>query len=823
MRIVSIRVLHGPNLYSHLPSLRVGVDLEAWAGKDPRQVPGFLDRLLGLAPAPRDHPGAAGRPDEPATRLREAATVDAALEHAALGLCHAAGVGADFARVVSAGAPSRREVIVGGYTNKTVGRFLMRAAAELVDALADARPFPFEKTLAGARRLLADTDLDPMTRSVVDAAGRRGIPWCRLEERNLVQLGQGKHRRFVRGAESDLTRSLAVDVARDWLLTAEMLEEASIPAPAGEVVRTVAGAVAAVADLAPPLVVKPLGGGGGRGVSLDLATAADVAGAFPRALEHSPAVLIEEYFPGRTYRVVVVNGKVVAAAERAPGGGPARDVTGEVHPEVALLCARAARVLGLDVCGLDLVTPDLARPLPGERAGILGVIPAPDLRPHHLPGPGRLRDLGAAVVEMLYPSGAAARVPTVAVTGTNGKTTVTRMIGHVLGAAGRVVGMTTTEGVVIDGACVLRGDTTGSLSARMVLSDPKVEAAVLETARGGIVRRGLGYDWCDVGVLTNIQADHLGQDGIKTLDDLLRIKGLVAERVREGGTLVLNADDERLARLPQSPRLAGVSRRVVYFALSADNPVVRRHVAAGGAACVLEDGWLVELAGTARRRVVREVAIPVTLGGAARFQTANALAAAAACLALGSSPDQIAAALGHFQGGRHNPGRMNVYEVGKGYVVLDYGHNPGALEALCGLAASWTDRRVTGIFSAPGDRTEELSEQVGRLAARGFDRLIIREGEDRRNRPAGEMAALLARVVREEAPEKECRIILDECEALAAALEDMEDGEVIVLCYDKYTEPSLEVLRRFGARPATSLAPRRPASRPTPAPQDSLV
>jgi UDP-N-acetylmuramyl tripeptide synthase/D-alanine-D-alanine ligase-like ATP-grasp enzyme len=793
MRIVNTRLFPGPNLHSARPALRVGIEVGSSAGGASQEVPGFLDRLLDRLPGLRQHPCSGGRPDD-------------VLEQVVLALCRAAGVGADFVRVVPA-APGRRDILLG-YDNRTVGRHLVQTAVDLVNAVAEGRPFPLDETLAEARRLVAGTELDPVTRAVVDAAERRGIPWSRVSDEGLVQLGQGKYRRLVRAAESDLTRSLAVGITRDKALTKSLLEQAAIPVPDGTVVRTAADAVEALLeDFKPPLVVKPLHGNQGRGLALGVTTPAAMSDAFARAAAISPAVLVEEQFAGREYQVLVVNGRVVAAAECVPAGGPARDVTDEVHPEVGRVCERAARVLGLDVCGFDLIAPDLAHPLPAARAGIIGVKAAPDLRLQQHPGTGRARDVGAAILDMLYPPGTPAHVPIVAVTGTNGKTTVTRMIGHVVTAAGRSAGVTTTDGITLAGARVVAGDTTGSSSARLVLSDPRVEVAVLETARGGIVRRGLGYDWSDVAVLTNIQADHLGQDGVQTLDDLLHIKALVAERVREGGTLVLNADDERLARLPQSPRLAGVHRRVVYFALSPDNPVVRRHVAAGGTACVLEQGWLVELAGDSRRRVVPEAAILVTLGGAARFQTANALAATAACLALGLAPEQIAAGLAHFQGDGHNPGRTNLYEVGRGYVVVDYGHNPGAVAALCDLAASWSDRRVTGIFSAPGDRIAELSEQVARLAARGFDRLIVREDEDCRGRQPGEMAALLARVVRQEAPEKECRIILNECEALQTALQELEDGEVVVLFYDKDPEPALEVLRRFGARPASTLRP----------------
>src|SRR5678810_388044 len=239
-------------------------------------------------------------------------------------------------------------------------------------------------------------------------------------------------------------------------------------------------------------------------------------------------------------------------------GATAQDVTDKVHPSIAKLCGRAARLIGLDVCGVDLVIPDIGTPI--TSGGVIEVNACPGLRMHHYPSAGMPRDVGQAVVDSIYPPGAPSRVPIISITGTNGKTTVTRMIGYVLGKTNLCVGMTTTDGIYVGGEQVVEGDTTGPQSAQVVLSDPAVEVAVLETARGGIIRRGLGYDWSDIGVMTNISDDHVGQDGIKSVEDVLFIKSLVAERVKEGGTLVLNADDEHLARLMENDRVNKVPK-----------------------------------------------------------------------------------------------------------------------------------------------------------------------------------------------------------------------------------------------------------------------
>ncbi|HWW76288.1 MAG TPA: Mur ligase family protein, partial [Pyrinomonadaceae bacterium] len=485
-------------------------------------------------------------------------------------------------------------------------------------------------------------------------------------------------------------------------------------------------------------------------------------------------------------------------------GGVARDVTDEVHPSVKLMCERAARAVGLDICGVDLVLEDIAAPFERGRGGVIELNASPGLRMHHFPSEGRPRDVGAKIVERLFPAGDG-RVPLISITGTNGKTTVTRMIGHVLAHTGLCVGVTTTDGIWVGGRQVAKGDTTGPHSARAVLSDPTVEAAVLETARGGIVRRGLGYDWSDVGLLTNIQPDHFGQDGIEDLEDILWIKSLVAERVRDGGTLVLNADDEQLARLAEVPRVRADLKRVVYFSLHADHVLVRKHLDAGGTALFARDGWVVEATGQEQARVLRLSDVPLTLGGTADFQVANVLAAAAACRAQGVEREAVAAALASFHSGSDNPGRVNIFRTASGgHVMLDYGHNPEAFAAICQTAARWKGRRVTGIVGVPGDRSDALVEQAGRIAARGFERLVVKEDTDLRGRRPGEVAELLRRAINDETPWRECRVVQSEEEALRRELQELKPGDVVVMFYDKM-EPLLPVLAEFGAEPVEGI------------------
>ncbi|HEV3468201.1 MAG TPA: cyanophycin synthetase [Pyrinomonadaceae bacterium] len=875
MRVELIRTLAGPNVYTHRRALLMRLDLEDLTDRETREFEGFNDRLLARLPGLAGHHCSRGYAGGFVERLREGTYFGHAVEHVALELTELAGVGVNHGKTRAAERRGLYNVVVE-YRAEAATRFLLGEAVALVAALLKGEPFPLEERLGEARRLVARTELGPSTRAIVEAAGRRGIPWSRVGTGSIVQLGWGRHRRLVRAATSDLTSSVAVEIASDKDLTKRLLEEAAIPVPRGRVVRSEGEALEAFAELGGAVVVKPLDGRQGFGVSLNLSTREEVAGAFRIAREFSESVLVEELIRGRNYRVLVVAGKVVAASERlpchvrgdgrrtvaelielanqnplrgdghekpltkikvddivlahlaragwslgrvpAPGqtvflresinlstGGTARDVTDAVHESVRRACERAARAVGLDICGVDLVAEDISAPLAAGAGAIIELNASPGLRMHQHPSEGEPRDAGRAIVRMLYPAGDG-RVPVVAVTGTNGKTTVTRMIAHVLSAAGLNVGMTTTDGIWIGGERVAEGDTTGPHSARAVLSDPTVEAAVLETARGGIVRRGLGYDWSDVAVLTNIQPDHFGQDGIETLEDLVFVKSLVAERVREGGSLVLNADDEQLARLADHPRVGKVKKRVVYFSLRENHVLIRKHLDAGGTAFLMQDGWVVEAAGGERRRVVRADAVPATMNGAAEFQVSNVLACVAACRALGVPAEQVASALAAFRSDADNPGRANLYRLpAGGYLMLDYGHNPEAFGAVCRMAARWEGLRVTGIVGVPGDRSDELIEEAGRAAARGFSRVVIKEDEDTRGRARGEVAERLRLAVAAESPGRECLVVLDEAEALRGELAGLGPDEAVVMFYDKLA-PLLRVAEEFKAEPVAGIA-----------------
>jgi cyanophycin synthetase len=883
MKIHKIRTLSGANVYSHSPVMLMRLDLEELNGKESREIAGFNDRLLESLPGLWHHHCATVRPGGFIERLREGTYFGHVVEHVALELMALADIATAHGKTRYAGEPGVYNVAVE-YRAEPATRYLLEKAVTLVEALIRGEAAALEAWIGEARQIAADTQLGPSTRSITDAAEQRGIPWVRLGEVSLVQLGYGKARRYIQAAVTEQTSAIAVEVASDKDLTKSLLERASIPVPKGQTVRTVAEALAAFDELGPPVVVKPLDGRQGMGVSLNLFSHEEVMQAFEIASAYSSSVLVEEQFDGGNYRVLVVGGRMIAASERQPchvmgdgmhtvgelieienrnplrgeghekpltriktddtlhtslarqgigldhvagdgemvrlrdgmnlsTGGTAIDVTDQVHPSVARMCERAARAVGLDVCGIDLVAEEITQPIKSH-GGIIELNAAPGLRMHLFPSRGTPRDVGRAIVDMLYPEGATGRIPIISTTGTNGKTTVTRMIGHVLAEAGEVVGMTTTDGITIGGEMIVAGDTTGPVSARTVLADPTVEVAVLETARGGIVRRGLGYDWADIAVMTNIKADHIGQDGIETVDDILRIKSLVAERVREGGTLILNADDERLASLPSRDGVSRTSKRIIYFSLRADEPLIARHRADGGTVYFARDGQIVEANAEAESEVIKIASMPVALGNAASFQVANAMAAIAACRAYGLARHQVAAALQSFRSEVHNPGRANIYAIKGGHVMLDYGHNPDAFDAVCHMAAQLRAQRVTGIIGVPGDRDDSVIIEAGRVAARGFHRLLVKEDKDLRGRRPGEVAGLLCQSVSEAAPDRQCHVILDERAAFDQEIEQLQPGDFLVVFYEKL-ETVLEILEQHMAiaTPKQTGDPRRYSQR----------
>lgn len=873
LTVLERAVYRGPHLYSARPMIRIQIDLGALEDHPTDKLPGFAASLLEHMPSLSRHGCSYGRPGGLVERMTEGTWLGHVIEHVALELQALAGAATSRGKTRSVkGRPGGYNVMFA-YDDETAGLLAGRLAIELVDSLlpaflrgatgldlicppaavAEGDVAQMVERVAEARRRSA---FGPSTASLVEAARKRGIPVERLNSMSLIQLGWGARQRRIRASVTDRTGLMAAESAGDKAEAKALLEGVGVPVARGVVVTNVEAAIQEARRLRPPWVLKPLNGNHGRGVTTGLASEDDLRRGFAEAVRHGSRVVLEEQLPGRDHRVLVVDGRVVAVAERVPphvtgdgvrsvrdlvdhvnadprrgvghetvmtrirldevaeallrdqdltpdaipeagrevwlrtaanlsAGGTAIDRTDDIHPENAAIARRAALAVGLDVAGIDLLAPDIRRSVRETGGGVVEVNAAPGLRMHLQPSAGNPRDVAGPILEMLYPRGSRARIPVLAVTGTNGKSTVGRMVAHIFRSEGRMVGLTNTSGVYIGDERVSAGDASGPRSARMVLRDPTVEVAVLECARGGILREGLAFDRCDVGAVLNVQPDHLGLKGVNTLEDLAAVKSVVVESVGRRGVSVLNADDPLTIRMA---RHAG--GRVCWFSMRGGDAApgfVLKHIADGGLAVLHDpaDGQIEIHDGEQRMTVCRAAAIPATLEGQALFNVQNALAATAMAYGAGVEPAAIGAALATFASTfEQNPGRLNLYENHGFRVVLDYAHNPEALRALGRMTAAIkpVDRRSIAMISIPGDRRDAEIRAMGEIGAAFFDILVFRETPDNRGRPRGEVVRLLKEgaLTAGCAPER-VHLVEEEAEATHVALDLAEPGDLVVL------------------------------------------
>ena len=468
-------------------------------------------------------------------------------------------------------------------------------------------------------------------------------------------------------------------------------------------------------------------------------------------------------------------------------GGTAVDRTNEIHFDNAEIARRAAMIIGLDIAGIDFIAPDITQSVRKTGGGVIEVNAAPGFRMHIEPSEGAPRDVARPVMEMLFPRGSRSRVPIIAITGTNGKSTVGRMVKQVIRQTGCTVGLTSTSGVLVNDVLVSEGDATGPRSARLILRDPTVEVAVLETARGGLLREGLAFEQSDIGVVLNVTADHLGLKGIETVEDLAEVKSLIIETVSRSGTSVLNADDPLTVKMARRAR-----GRLAWFSLNGGSempPFLRRHIDNGGMAVVREpghEGGTIVLYQDGRRDIVMKAgAIPATLHGMATFNIANALATVAVCVAHDVPILTIRSALASFQSTfEQNPGRLNVHDAHGFRVILDYAHNAAGLTAMGEVVRGLRHRykKSIGVLSIPGDRRDEDILEMGRIAGGIFDELFFREDPGTRGRPRGEVMNLLEEgAIQGGASPDAIHLIAGEAPATAAGLMAAGPGELVVI------------------------------------------
>lgn len=473
-------------------------------------------------------------------------------------------------------------------------------------------------------------------------------------------------------------------------------------------------------------------------------------------------------------------------------GGTSVDVTDMMHPENIFLAERISRVIGLDVCGIDIMAENLTQPLIENAGVVLEVNAAPGFRMHLAPSEGLPRNVASPVIDMLYPPGKPSRIPIIAVTGTNGKTTTTRLMAHMVKNKGYRVGFTTSDGIYIQNHMLERGDTTGPFSAEYILKDPTVEFAVLETARGGILRSGLGFSRCDIGIITNIQEDHLGLNDIHTLADLARVKKVVANSIKKDGWAVLNADDEECRKIGDS-----LDCNVAYFSLDENSPFVKQLAKEGQIVAVYENGFVTIKKGDWKIRIERVSQIPLTLGGKARFMIANVLAATLAGYLFGFKTEDISLSLQTFiPSVAQTPGRMNIFEFKNFKVLIDFAHNPTGYLAIEDYLQTIESPNKIGIISGVGDRRDEDIRECGRIAARMFDHIIIRQEKHLRGRTEQEIIDLILEGIKESENNVTHEIIPKEIEALKHAINIAEEGTHITALSDVLTN-AIEIVQSY--------------------------
>jgi len=426
---------------------------------------------------------------------------------------------------------------------------------------------------------------------------------------------------------------------------------------------------------------------------------------------------------GYTLETVPPNGEIVYLKSTAnlSTGGTSIDVTDLVHPQNVFICERISRIIGLDICGIDIMAENLTQPLPENGGVVLEVNAAPGFRMHLAPSEGLPRNVAAPVIDMLYPPGKSARIPIIAVTGTNGKTTTTRLIAHIVKSNGTRVGFTTSDGIYVQNTMLMKGDTTGPISAEFILRDPTVEFAILETARGGILRAGLGFNQCDIGVVTNIQEDHLGISDIHTLDDLTKVKAVIIGSVKRSGWAVLNADNKYCLKIA-----ANANCNVAYFSMDENNPAIVEHSKKGGIAAVYENGYVTIKKGEWKIRVEKVSHIPLTFGGTVEFMVQNVLAATLATFLWGYKIEDIRMSLETFiPSAAQTPGRMNTFRFKEFKIMVDFAHNADGFNGIKTYLKTIEATEHVGVICATGDRRREDIKETARISARMFDKIMI--------------------------------------------------------------------------------------------------
>ena len=852
MKIVDIKTMKGPNYWSvrrHNLTVMV-LDLEEMEQFPTNKIDGFSERLEKMFPSMYCHRCSIGKEGGFFQRVKEGTWMGHVIEHIALEIQTLAGMDCGFGRTRGYGEEGVYFVVFNHMVGR-VGRYAAKASFRIAEALIAGEEYDLEEDIMNMKEIRQNEGLGPSTGSIIKEAEARNIPWIRLNRYSLCQLGYGANQKRIQATVTSQTSNIGVDLACDKEETKLLLEQAEVPIPKGDIIRTERGLEEAVEYVGFPLVIKPVNGNHGRGITTDINSMEEALIAFKEAKEISRLVIVEKFITGDDYRLLVINNKLVAAAKRTPAhvigdgkstiqelvdevnkderrgyghekvlteisinsltlellkennltpesvvakgefiklkstanlstGGTAEDVTDLIHPYNIFMAERISKIIGLDICGIDIMAHDLTKPISESGGAVLEVNAGPGFRMHLQPTDGLPRNVGGHVVDMLFPPGSDSRIPIIAVTGTNGKTTTTRLIAHIAKMRGKKVGYTTTDGVYIQNRLLMTGDCTGPVSAEFVLKDPTVNFAVLECARGGILRAGLGFKKCDIGVVTNVAGDHLGLKGIHTIDQLAKVKGVIPETVHKDGYSVLNADDDRVYAMRNN-----IESKFALFSMDEENPRILRHCRNNGVSAIYENGYITIIKGEWKMRVAKAVNVPLTKGGKASFMIQNVLAAVLATYLQGFSIEDIKVAIESFiPSPSQTPGRLNMFNFNKFDVLLDYAHNPAGLRALHKYVEKLDGKPKVGIIAGIGDRRKQDNFELGQIAAEMFDEIIIRQDRNLRGKEEEELIKEIHDGIIDIDPKKPVKIIPKESEAIKYAIENAKDDSLVVVSSD---------------------------------------
>lgn len=872
MEIRSINAMRGPNYWSvrrHKLIVMV-LDLQEMEEYPTNKVDGFGDRLKAMFPSMYSHRCSEGCEGGFFMRVDDGTWMGHVIEHIALEIQTLAGMDTGFGRTRGYGEEGVYNVVFS-YMEEKVGRYAAKAAVRICEALISGEDYDLADDIQEMREIREEERLGPSTGSIVEEAASRGIPWIRLNRYSLCQLGYGANQKRIQATVTSETSNIGVEIACDKEDTKYLLEQAEVEVPRGDIIRRERSLKGACDYVGYPLVIKPINGNHGRGITVDINTYEEALVAFKEAQEISRSVIVEKYITGEDYRLLVINNKLVAAAKRTPAhvvgdgkstiqelieevnkderrgyghekvltmikvntltetliaakgytletvlekdevmilkdtanlstGGTAEDVTDIVHPANVFMAERISKIIDLDICGIDVMTSDISKPLSETGGAVLEVNAGPGFRMHLAPTEGLPRNVAAPVIDKLFPPGSTSRIPIVAISGTNGKTTTTRLIAHMAKMKGYRVGYTTSDGVYIQNRLLMTGDCTGPASTEFVLKDPTVNFAVLECARGGLLRAGLGFKNCDIGIVTNVAADHLGLKGIHTIEQLAKVKGVIPETVLPEGTAILNADDDLVYAMRKN-----VECNVALFSLDENNPRIRAMQKRGGISAIYENGYITLCRGEWKMRIIKAVNVPLTFGGKATFMIQNVLPAVITAYLKGFTLEDMRAALETFiPSASQTPGRLNLFKFKNFQILVDYAHNPAGMRALKQFVDNLNASVKVGIIAGIGDRRVEDNNEMGGIAAEMFDEVIIRQDKRLRGKTEEELIKMLNDGIKMKDPDKKTTIIPSEKEAILHAVKNAKKGALIVLCSDVIPD-ALDLVKKLKEEEANEL------------------